>query len=229
MKFYSHQIITIYPSTTNLALVYDEIRRPCDPSPCGANAECKERDGAGSCTCLPEYFGDPYSGCRPECSVNNDCPRDKACLNNKCRDPCPGVCGFNAECYVVNHSPACSCLSGYVGDPLQGCRPEIKSKIESDKITLSLSICINIQNNNRFKGIQLTRVDRPHVALIASALSHMKQPCVHPALMVSLERRRIVVQNVSPAQTVVKPGHVSILNALIHALVHAASMRAVKS
>lgn len=121
--------IQTYSCTIPLAVVIrDEIRRPCDPSPCGANAVCKERDGAGSCTCLPDYFGDPYSGCRPECSVNNDCARDKACLNNKCRDPCPGVCGFNAECHVVNHSPACSCIAGHVGDPLQGCRPEIKSK-----------------------------------------------------------------------------------------------------
>lgn len=96
-------------------------RAPCNPSPCGANAVCKERNGAGSCSCLPEYFGDPYIGCRPECVINSDCDRSKACINNKCRDPCPGTCGLNAECHVVNHAPSCSCLPGYSGDPLTSC------------------------------------------------------------------------------------------------------------
>ena len=94
---------------------------PCIPSPCGANAVCKTRNGAGSCICLPEYYGDPYTGCRPECVTNSDCDRSKACLNNKCRDPCPGTCGLNAECRVVNHSPSCSCLPGYIGDPITAC------------------------------------------------------------------------------------------------------------
>lgn len=94
---------------------------PCDPSPCGANAQCKERNGAGSCACLPEYFGDPYSGCRPECVTNSDCDRSRACVNNKCVDPCPGTCGLNAECRVINHAPSCSCISGYTGEPLSAC------------------------------------------------------------------------------------------------------------
>lgn len=99
----------------------DEVRQPCVPSPCGANAVCKERNGAGACQCLPDYFGDPYSGCRPECVTNNDCPSHRACLNNKCKDPCPGVCAHNAECRVVNHSPQCNCLVGFTGNPLVGC------------------------------------------------------------------------------------------------------------
>lgn len=98
-----------------------EISKPCSPSPCGSNAICKERNGAGSCQCLPDYFGDPYSGCRPECVTNNDCPRDKSCLNNKCINPCPGVCGLNAECRVVNHAPSCTCLLGLTGNPLTAC------------------------------------------------------------------------------------------------------------
>lgn len=99
----------------------EEHLNPCQPSPCGANAVCKERNGAGSCSCLPEYFGDPYSGCRPECVTNSDCDRTKACANNKCRDPCPGVCGINAECSVQNHSPLCECLYGYSGDASRSC------------------------------------------------------------------------------------------------------------
>lgn len=94
---------------------------PCNPSPCGPNAICKERNGAGSCTCLKEYFGDPYVGCRPECVTNSDCDRSRACTNNKCVDPCPGTCGINAECVVVNHAPSCSCIPGYTGEPTVQC------------------------------------------------------------------------------------------------------------
>lgn len=105
-------------------------KMPCNPSPCGANAICKERNGAGSCICLPEYFGDPYTGCRPECVTNSDCDRSKACVNNKCRDPCPGTCGLNAECSVINHTPSCTCLPGYTGNPITACHmPPPPSKI----------------------------------------------------------------------------------------------------
>lgn len=99
----------------------EEPHHPCNPSPCGTNAICKELNGAGSCSCLPEYIGDPYSGCRPECVMNSDCPRDKSCVNNKCKDPCPGTCGFNADCRVNNHIPTCLCLPGFIGNPLSSC------------------------------------------------------------------------------------------------------------
>lgn len=104
----------------------DEIQHPCAANPCGANAVCTERNGAGACKCLPDYFGDPYSGCRPECVANSDCPSHFACLNNKCKDPCPGVCALNAECHVVHHAPQCSCMIGYVGNPLTGCHREVE-------------------------------------------------------------------------------------------------------
>jgi hypothetical protein len=96
---------------------------PCNPSPCGSNAVCRNQNGVGSCACIPEYFGDPYVGCKPECTINSECPSDKACRSQKCRDPCPGTCAWNAICRVVNHSPQCSCNPGYTGDPFTGCRP----------------------------------------------------------------------------------------------------------
>lgn len=102
----------------------EEKPNPCEPSPCGANAECKQRNGAGACVCLADYFGNPYEGCRPECVLSSDCPTNKACVRNRCQDPCPGVCGQNAECSVVNHVPTCTCIRGYIGDPFAGCRPE---------------------------------------------------------------------------------------------------------
>ena len=91
---------------------------PCNPSPCGPNAQCRD----GLCTCLPEYQGDPYNGCRPECVLNSDCPRDKACLRNKCKDPCPGTCGQDALCEVINHIPMCSCPSGMTGNAFVQCK-----------------------------------------------------------------------------------------------------------
>ena len=97
----------------------------CNPSPCGANAQCND----GICSCLLEYQGDPYSGCRPECVLNSDCPRDKACLRNKCVDPCPGTCAPNAICNVINHIPMCSCPPGMEGNAFIQCRPVIVQDI----------------------------------------------------------------------------------------------------
>ena len=95
---------------------------PCNPSPCGSNAVCNRQRSAGSCQCIPEYFGDPYVACRPECVVHSDCPSNKACQRNKCIDPCPGTCGINAECQVRSHSPTCTCIPNYIGDPFTACR-----------------------------------------------------------------------------------------------------------
>ena len=98
-----------------------EVIDPCNPSPCGQNAICTARARAGACQCIPEYFGDPYVACRPECTINADCPAVLACQNLHCVDPCPGVCGTNAQCRVVNHAPTCTCNPGYRGDPFTAC------------------------------------------------------------------------------------------------------------
>ena len=98
-----------------------EVKRPCSPSPCGSNAICREQNGAGTCSCVEDYVGNPYEGCRPECVLNSDCPSNLACINSRCKDPCPGTCGQNAMCQVVNHLPSCTCLPGYTGDPFRYC------------------------------------------------------------------------------------------------------------
>lgn len=95
---------------------------PCEPNPCGPNALCREQSGVGSCECVTNFFGDPYRGCRPECVLNSDCPSNRACIQNRCQDPCPGVCGQNAECLALNHLPTCNCLQGYTGDSYRFCR-----------------------------------------------------------------------------------------------------------
>lgn len=95
------------------------ISDPCNPTPCGSNAQCHN----GICSCLPEFQGDPYAGCRPECVLNSDCPKDKACLQSKCKNPCPGTCAHNALCEVINHIPMCSCVSGMEGNAFVQCSP----------------------------------------------------------------------------------------------------------
>ena len=112
--------------------------RPCTPSPCGPNAICKEQNGAGSCSCVTDYIGNPYEGCRPECLRSSDCPSNQACVNSKCKDPCPGTCGPNAECHVVNHLAMCNCYPGYTGNPFTFCtvtQPgEKNAKMKASKI-----------------------------------------------------------------------------------------------
>ena len=95
---------------------------PCVPSPCGPFSQCQNIGGIPSCSCLPNYVGSAPN-CRPECSINSDCTSDKACIREKCRDPCPGSCGTNAYCNVVNHTPICTCPRDYTGDPFTSCRP----------------------------------------------------------------------------------------------------------
>lgn len=98
---------------------------PCDPSPCGPNSNCRVLSEHAVCSCQTGFIGVPPS-CRPECTGSSECSQNKACVNNKCIDPCPGTCGQNTKCLVVNHNPICSCSNGYTGDPFVHC-----AKIES--------------------------------------------------------------------------------------------------
>ena len=102
------------------AAVKQEPGDPCVPSPCGPNSQCRNVNGQAVCSCLPTYIGSP-PGCRPECVVSSECAQNRACVNQKCVDPCPGTCGLNARCEVINHSPICSCQVGFTGDPFTRC------------------------------------------------------------------------------------------------------------
>lgn len=93
---------------------------PCQPSPCGPNAQCKIIDDSPSCSCLVEFIGSPPN-CRPECVSNSECFSHLACMKQKCRDPCPGTCGANANCRVISHTPNCICQENYIGDPFTIC------------------------------------------------------------------------------------------------------------
>ena len=153
----------------NLAEVFTpEQPRPCDSHPCGPNAHCRVNPNSGSaaCVCPPDYHGDPYMSCRPECAANSDCPRHRTCLNNRCVDPCAGVCGLESLCRVVNHLPVCGCPQGYTGDPYSLCRPiPVLSKIAIDSGAWGFAYF----NHNRKNRINCD-MQRPSFFLLLSVL-----------------------------------------------------------
>lgn len=125
-------------------LVQEIIERPpenpCKPSPCGFNSLCKIIGDTPSCSCLPNFVGNPPN-CRPECVSNSECENHLACINQKCQDPCArGICGLNTECRVVSHTPNCICLTGFSGDPFTQCTPEQRNE-DVFKIWLLLNVC----------------------------------------------------------------------------------------
>jgi hypothetical protein len=44
----------------------------------------------------------------------------------------PSPCGSNTRCRVENSRAVCSCLDGFMGNPIQGCRRECESDFECD-------------------------------------------------------------------------------------------------
>lgn len=115
--------------SVTLTCVLEPERDPPPPPPtacipsCGANAECKVVGNRGTCACLDGFHGRPELGCTPECVTTLDCEHDRACVNQRCIDPCPGACGSGAKCRVLHHNPLCSCPEGMVGDPFAVCLP----------------------------------------------------------------------------------------------------------
>ena len=97
-----------------------EISYPCQA--CGPYSQCRVVNEQSVCSCLPTYTGSPPS-CRPECTVSADCPLSRACVNQKCVDPCINTCGQNAVCRVLSHSPFCTCKPGFTGEPFSRCFP----------------------------------------------------------------------------------------------------------
>lgn len=104
----------------SLIEVDQTISRPCNPSPCGPNSQCRPINGQSVCSCLPDFIGSPPS-CRPECTISTECAPNLACINKKCGDPCPGSCGSNTRCETINHKAICACQPGFTGDPLVAC------------------------------------------------------------------------------------------------------------
>lgn len=102
-------------------IIAPAVSDPCVPNPCGPNSICRADGTVAHCSCRPPMFEDPPS-CRPECRSDSECPPDRACRNNKCRDPCPGTCGAYAVCQTKRHVPICTCPENYHGDPFIRCQ-----------------------------------------------------------------------------------------------------------
>ncbi|KAK5638840.1 hypothetical protein RI129_013135 [Pyrocoelia pectoralis] len=95
----------------------------CSGSTCGINAHCTTIGDRPVCSCLKGYTGDPLYNCiRAECLDNTECRGHLACRNQRCVDPCQGVCGSHANCETRNHIPTCTCPPGHTGDPFKHCR-----------------------------------------------------------------------------------------------------------
>lgn len=95
---------------------------PCDPSPCRIGSVCHAYGSdVAVCDICSNEKGYNNPACRPECLTNSDCEFSKACLNQRCSDPCIGTCGQNAICTVINHNAICSCPHGLYGNPFDHC------------------------------------------------------------------------------------------------------------
>lgn len=114
---------------------------PCNPSPCGPNSHCRSSNGQAVCSCVTGFKGSPPS-CRPKCIISTDCPRNRACSNQKCIDPCLGTCGLSAQCSVINHNPVCSCFEQYTGNPFVQCIPQSKIFLFFQKIFLTIFLIL---------------------------------------------------------------------------------------
>lgn len=140
-------------------------QNPCIPSPCGPNSQCRASSSGAVCSCVANYIGRPPN-CRPECTINSECPAHLACMNTRCSDPCVGSCGNNAHCQVSAHAPICICEPGYTGDPFSGCYKVIPSMSKS---ILPLSTEQNLIKRNNSQHLQypmnqFNHVDPAHVA-----------------------------------------------------------------
>lgn len=111
----SHYFFFIVP-------IENEPINPCQPNLCGPYSQCKESSkGHAVCSCIPNMLGSPPM-CRPECTSDDQCQSNMACLNLKCIDPChTNTCDKNAQCIVQNHRFSCYCLEGFSGDPYTAC------------------------------------------------------------------------------------------------------------
>ncbi|MCL4137510.1 UNVERIFIED_CONTAM: hypothetical protein GTU68_046077 [Idotea baltica] len=110
------ECVTSSDCLSTQACIRKKCRDPC-PGACGSGAQCIVVSHNAICSCPTGYFGNPDYGCQPECVIDADCLSNLACFSGKCIDPCPGLCGSNAECYVSNHRPICNCKPSYTGDP----------------------------------------------------------------------------------------------------------------
>lgn len=167
---------------------------------------------------MPDFIGSPPS-CRPECVISSECPSQLACINQHCRDPCPGSCGINAICHVLNHVPVCTCHEGHTGDPFSLCSPvqmgelwyyELHAKKKSSYRN-HYFLSQNLQDQ-RIRAILLRVVRMQFATEMASA---------NVCLSTRVIRTKVVVPNALSAASVREIKLVSDTSVRIRASVHA--------
>lgn len=103
------------PST--MACFTDNCRNPCLMSTlkCDVNKKCEVRNHKPMCVCK-NGFSVSESGelsCAPdnlECSFDDQCSSNLACIKGKCESPCSSLlCPVEKVCEVINHRPICLC------------------------------------------------------------------------------------------------------------------------
>jgi hypothetical protein len=116
----------------NKACFNQKCQNPCTDS-CGVDAICNVINHQAVCVCPQGFVGSPFVRCSkladeplftPECTSDNDCSKDKSCINQKCVNPCTigdNICAQNAECRVQYHRAICSCHAGFTGNPQSSC------------------------------------------------------------------------------------------------------------
>lgn len=76
-----------------------------------------------------------------ECTEDSDCANDKACVNNRCQNPCASAsCGQNAECRAQLHRAICICRDGFTGNAQHAC---VEIGCRSDSDCAPIHACVN--------------------------------------------------------------------------------------
>lgn len=102
------------------------------PNICGPFSNCTILKNTVICLCQYGYTGTPPN-CKPDCVINSECAPNKACVKNRCINPCSNLCAPNSHCRVINHKATCICKPGFTGDPMKRCL-----KTESKNLDLFL-------------------------------------------------------------------------------------------
>jgi hypothetical protein len=120
--------------------------------------------------------------------INSDCPLDKACLDQRCSDPCSNVCGNDASCKVINHSPICSCTPPLTGDPFVRCYKQqseiLYSLVFKQYLTLlflkqyqsykiSLEILVNLLLVDHSRNVEKIQIIWQFVLVFQTIMAHL--------------------------------------------------------
>lgn len=129
---------------------YGQCSDPCDTPTayqCEKNKKCETRRHRPVCVCKSGFVVNEYGEltCAPdkrECSRDDDCASNMACIDLKCRNPCVATpnrrspCDADKACEVNDHKPICICM--------KECHPSISICLRDSGCPMSLA-CRNFQ------------------------------------------------------------------------------------